>query len=104
MRETRDETPCTCGVGTMFYSHLHPADCPFSRAGVLPPPSELDKARARLAAIDAAAQLVRAAESEEGLLFFSSPHTRRHVEAKQRLTDAIQKLVYVASSTPERPE
>jgi len=35
-----NEPRCTCGVGTMFYSYLHEDSCPFSKAGVLPPPTK----------------------------------------------------------------
>lgn len=37
------EPECTCGVGTMFYSHLHEPSCPFAKAGVRPPLSESEK-------------------------------------------------------------
>jgi hypothetical protein len=44
----RDEIPCTCGIGTMSWAHLHQPECPFSKRGPKSPLSEIEIARAEI--------------------------------------------------------
>ena len=97
--DRESEFPCTCGTGTMFYSYLHPADCPFSRAGVVPPKSREQKLADLLKEIAAAARKVRDAEYAFGLMRYSTKAIDMHFQRdeERQLHEALQRLCFLAT-------
>jgi len=75
-----NKTPCTCGVGTMFWAHLHEDSCPYSKDGDVAPESPSERRISELEAEVArlSADRLTVGESRQILEAFKSPLPNRY--------------------------